>query len=301
MATFNDMVEEVRQSISGFSNKQDKINYISNNGSSISASETTITLGDPNSIAKGLIEIDDELLYAFNFSKSNNTISIAPGFGRGYMDTTATVHADNSMVIVNPTYPRNAIKRAINDTILSVYPKLYSVNTYTFPYNTSVNTYSIPDDVESILSIRWENIGPTREWINVKRWSQDPMANTTSFNSKNSLTILDRISAGRTVQITYTQEPNTLSNPTDEFDLTTGLPSSCKDVIILGAAYRLVSFVDAGRINTTTAEADLNDTKMQGNVGASASKYLYALFQGRLNEESAKQLGKYPIRIHYPN
>jgi hypothetical protein len=301
MATFNDMVEEVRQSISGFSNKQDKINYISNNGSSISASETTITLGDPNSIAKGLIEIDDELLYAFNFSKTNNTVSIAPGFGRGYMDTTATVHADNSMVIVNPTYPRNAIKRAINDTILSVYPKLYAVNTYTFTYNASVNTYSIPDDVESILSIRWENVGPTKEWINVKRWSQDPMANTTAFNSRNSLTILDRINPGRTIQITYVQEPNTLSNPTDEFDLTTGLPASCKDVIILGAAYRLVSFVDAGRINTTTAEADLNDAKMQGTIGASASKYLYALFQGRLNEESTKQLGKYPIRIHYPN
>lgn len=54
MATFNDMVDEVRQSISGFSNKQDKINYISNNGSSISASETTITLGDPNTRASAV-------------------------------------------------------------------------------------------------------------------------------------------------------------------------------------------------------------------------------------------------------
>jgi hypothetical protein len=301
MATFNDMVDEVRQSISGFSNKQDKINYISNNGSSISASETTITLGDANNIAKGLIEIDDELLYSFNFNKTNSTITIAPGFGRGYMDTTATVHADNSMVIINPTYPRNAIKRAINDTILAVYPKLYGINTYDFTYNSATTTYSIPNDVERILSIRWESIGPTKEWINVKRWYQDSMANTTSFNSKNSLTISDAVTSGRTVQITYTQEPNTLSNTTDEFSLTTGLPESCKDVIILGAAYRLVSFIDAGRINTISAESDLNDTKTPSNAGASASKYLYALYQTRLNEESQKQTGKYPVRIHYTN
>jgi hypothetical protein len=215
------------------------------------------------------------------------------------MDTTATVHADNSMVIINPTYPRNAIKRAINDTILAVYPKLYGINTYDFTYNPATTTYSVPNDVETILSIRWESIGPTKEWINVKRWYQDSMANTTSFNSKNSLTISDAVTPGRTVQITYTQEPNTLSNTTDEFSLTTGLPESCKDVIILGAAYRLVSFIDAGRINTISAESDLNDTKTPSNAGSSASKYLYALYQNRLNEESAKQTGKYPVRIHY--
>jgi hypothetical protein len=237
----------------------------------------------------------------FNFNKNNNSISIAPGFGRGYMDTTATVHADNSMVIVNPTYPRNAIKRAINDTILAVYPKLYGINTYNFTYNAATTTYSVPNDVETILSIRWESIGPTKEWISVKRWYQDPMANTTSFNSKNSLTIADAITSGRTVQITYTQEPNTLSNTTDEFTLTTGLPESCKDVIILGATYRLMSFVDAGRVNTMSAETDLNDTKLPSTAGNTASKYLYALYQTRLNEESAKQIGKYPVRIHYTN
>ena len=127
------------------------------------------------------------------------------------------------------------------------------------------------------------------------------MANTTSFNSKNSLTIADAITSGRTVQITYTQEPNTLSNTTDEFTLTTGLPESCKDVIILGATYRLMSFVDAGRVNTMSAETDLNDTKLPSTAGNTASKYLYALYQTRLNEESAKQIGKYPVRIHYTN
>jgi hypothetical protein len=299
MATFNDMVDEVRQSISGFSNKQDKINYISNNGSSISASETTITLGDANNIAKGLIEIDDELLYSFNFNKTNSTITIAPGFGRGYMDTTATVHADNSMVIINPTYPRNAIKRAINDTILAVYPKLYGINTYDFTYNSATTTYSVPNDVERILSIRWESIGPTKEWINVKRWYQDSMANTTSFNSKNSLTISDAITSGRTVQITYTQEPNTLSNTTDEFSLTTGLPESCKDVIILGAAYRLLTFLDPARAGMVSPQADETDSKRPYGASQSATKQLYALYSQRLNEETKAQQQNYPPKVHY--
>jgi hypothetical protein len=299
MATFNDMVDEVRQSLAGYANQQDKINYISNSGTAITASATSITLGDTTTLAKGVLEIDDELLYATAFNKNSGAVTIAPGFGRGYMDTTATTHADSSKVLVNPTFPRNAIKRAINDTILAVYPQIFGVNTYTFTYNSAVTSYSIPDEVEGILSIRWESIGPTKEWIPVRKWYQDSMANTTAFNSNNSVTINQPIVSGRTVQVTYSTQPNALSNPTDDFAITSGLPASVKDVIILGAAYRLASFVDVSRINSTTAEADMNDTKSPSGAGVNISKYLYALYKARLADESAKQVGRYPVRVHY--
>ena len=48
-------------------------------------------------------------------------------------------------------------------------------------------------------------------------------------------------------------KPQTMTSGTDEFANVTGLPETCRDVIIYGAAYRLLSFVDPGRINLTSA------------------------------------------------
>jgi hypothetical protein len=57
--------------------------------------------------------------------------------------------------------------------------------------------------------------------------------------------------------------------------------------------------VDAGRINLSSAEADLNDTKIPSTAGVASSRYIFALYQQRLSEEALKLQDKYPIRIHY--
>jgi hypothetical protein len=86
---------------------------------------------------------------------------------------------------------------------------------------------------------------------------------------------------------------------TDDFADVTGLPDSCRDVITLGAAYRLLSFIDPGRINLTSAESDLADSKVPGAAGANSSRYIYALYQQRLQDESLKLTNIYPVRLHY--
>ena len=62
---------------------------------------------------------------------------------------------------------------------------------------------------------------------------------------------------------------------------------------------KLLSYIDAGRINLSSAEADLNDSKIPSTAGVSSSRYIYALYQQRLNEEAMKLQDKFPIRIHY--
>jgi hypothetical protein len=125
------------------------------------------------------------------------------------------------------------------------------------------------------------------------------MANAATFNTNNTINIYENIQPGRTVQVWYTTTPNTLDNSTDDYADVSGLPESTVDVTILGACYKLLSFLDAGRINLSSAEADLNDTKNPYNSGASASRYVFALYQQRLNEEALKLQDKFPIRIHY--
>ena len=296
MPKLDELVGEVKSKLIGYTLNQDRLTYLNGN---ITASATTVTVATTDNFAKGIVEIDDELLWVDSYNKSTGALNIAPGFGRGYNGTQASEHSTNAQVTLSPTFPRVIIKQAINDTINSVFPKLWAVASTTFTYNPAVTTYALPDDAQDVLGLSWESIGPSKEWIPVRRWRVDPMANATAFNSNNSVSIYDSITPGRTVQVWYTKEANTLSSNGQDFANVTGLPSSSKDVIILGATSRLLSFIDAGRINYTSAEADLSSTKLGGATGTSVSRYIYALYQQRLAEESGRLQGKYPVKLHY--
>jgi hypothetical protein len=297
MPTLSDLIDEVKTNLQGYTLRQDRITYLANAGG-ITNSAISATIGSSNNLAKGIVEIDDELILVDSYDKTSNTLNIMPGFGRGYQHSTAASHNQYAPVILSPAFPRISIKQAINDTIGSVYPKLWTNATTTLTYNPAVTTYALPTDIQDITALSWQSVGPSKEWIPINRWRHDKMANTSAFASGETVSIHDRITPGRTIQVAYKTAPAVLSNSTDEFTTVSGLPSTCRDVIVLGAAYRMLSYVDAGRVNLTSAESDAADTKIPSSAGASVSKYIFALYQQRLNEESAKLMNQYPSRPH---
>ena len=296
MPTLSDMIDEVRSSLAGYTLRQDRITYLT---TAITTTSTAMVIGSSSNLAKGVIEIDDELIWIDNFDQGSSTLNAAPGFGRGYQNTSPAPHAQYAQITLTPTFPRVMIKKAINDTINSFYPKLWSVASTTFTFNASQTTYPLPDDLESILYMSWQTTGSSQEWLPINRWRADQMANVATFNTQNTVNLYDNIQPGRTVQVWYTTTPNTLDSGTDDYADVTGLPGSSAEVVILGASYKLLSYIDSGRINLSSAEADLNDTKIPSTAGVSSSRYIYALYQQRLNEEALKLQDKYPIRIHY--
>lgn len=298
MPTFAQLVDEVRSNLSGYTLRQDRITNLANVGG-IGTSDLAIKIGNSENLAKGIVEIDDELIWINTFDKTNNTLNAIAGFGRGYGGTTPSPHAENSMVTLTPTFPRVNVKKAINDTINSLYPKLFAVNSITFTFNAAQVAYQLPDDARDVLYVSWQTVGPSKEWLPVNRWRIDRMANVQAFNTTKTVNIYEKIMPGRTVQVYYSTIPNDLSNNSDDFAVVTGLPESSRDVITLGAAYRLLSYLDTGRINLSSAEADINDNKLPSTAGASASKYVFALYQQRLSEESTKLQDRFPIRVHY--
>jgi hypothetical protein len=267
----------------------------------ISATDLTIKIGSADNLAKGIIQIDNELIWVNSFDRQNLTLSVAPGFGRGYMGTTPSPHAENAQVILTPTFPITMIQQAINDSINSLYPKLFQVSSTTFTFNAAQIAYPLPDDARDVLYGSWQTPGPSKEWLPINRWRIDRMANVSAFNTTKTVNLYEKIVPGRTVQIYYSTIPSNLTNDNDDFAAVTGLPESSRDVVTLGAAYRLLSYIDTGRINLSSAEADLADTKLPSTAGASASKYIFALYQQRLQEESTKLQDRFPIRLHYTN
>jgi hypothetical protein len=293
------MINEVRSNLQGYTLRQDRLTYLANTDG-IDASDTEIQVGSSNNLAKGIIEIDDELIWIDSFNKSTSTMNVIQGgFGRGYQGTDAATHAENALVILSPTFPRQSIKRAINDTINSFFPKIWGVGSTTFTFNASQTAYALPAEAESVIFASWQTTGSSREWLPINRWRMDPMANVATFGTNNTINIYENIQPGRTIQVFYTKEPTVLTENGDDYASVTGLPASSYDVVILGASYKLLSFLDPGRINLTSAESDLNDSKIPYNAGVGASRYIYALYQQRLNEEALKLQDKYPVRIHY--
>lgn len=295
--TYAELVNEVLLSLSGYTMRQESMTHLTQ---PLTADGLTLNLGNLGNIGKGVIEIDDELIYIDSFDRVSNTATIAP-YGRGYMGTTAVEHAINSKVIVSPTFPRTMVKKAINEALLAVYPNLFSLGTHEFTYNSVKNTYEIPAEVQTIQYVSWSTIGPTKEWRPVKGWRQDSMAAMNTWATGNTITIYDRLPAGRKIQFHYTTVPSAFNGAPDDadYETTTGLTLATKDVIIYGACYRLASFIDAGRLNYSSAEADNADTKIQYGSGASTSRFFLALYNQRLKEEADKLRDLYPSRAHY--
>lgn len=298
MPTFNQMTSEVQSNLQGYSLRQDRITWVATAGG-ISATDLSIKIGSADNLAKGIVQIDNELIWVNSFDRQNLTLNVAPGFGRGYMGTTPSPHAQNAQVILTPTFPITMIQQAINDSINSLYPKLFQVSSTTFTYNAAQIAYPLPDDARDVLYASWQTPGPSREWLPINRWRIDRMANVASFNTTKTVNLYEKIVPGRTVQVYYSTIPSNLTNDNDDFAAVTGLPESSRDVVTLGAAYRLLSYIDTGRINLSSAVADLADTKLPSTAGASASKYIFALYQQRLQEESTKLQDRFPILLHY--
>ncbi len=297
MATFGSMTDEVVRKLAGFTLRQDRQTHLT---AAANATATSITVASAQNISSGIIQIDDELIYVDSYDRNSGVLSIPP-YGRGYNGTSAATHQNGARVIVSPTFPSVDVKSAINETLEATFPDLYTTGTHTFSFSPSISTYALPDEVETVLGVSYQTTGPTKEWLPVRGYRVDPMANVDTFNSRNSITLLSGVESGRTVQIFYTAAPAVMDADDDDFEIVTGLPSSCKDVIILGATARLASFIDPGRLTFGSAESD-QQSQIAGRsygAGTNASKYLLALYDKRLAEESRKLNDRNPIRIHF--
>jgi len=305
-ATLLDMMNEVSMNLSGYTLIQDRATYITSNVAATASTIATpivLSLASSDNLGKGVVEINEELFWVDNYDRLANTATISP-YGRAYLGTTLAAHTAGDKVTISPVFPRFAIKRAINDTISAVGSSIFAADTTTITYSTAVSAYRLPAtgtslDIRNILSVAYQSIGPSKEWIPIKNWRFDGNANSTAFTSEQTISIYDGITSGRTIQIVYSTDPIPFSTNADVFTTKTGLPLSCKDLVVLGATYRLLSNLDPARASMVSPQADETDSKRPYGSSQSITRQIFTLFTQRLNEEIKNQQDRYPIRIHY--
>ena len=303
MPNLNDMIDEVLINLAGYTYQQDRATYITDNvpaTASTIASPITLQLASTDNIGKGAIEIGEELIWLDSFDRVSNTATVPP-WGRGYLGTGTAAHTAGDKVTITPTFPRYVVKKAINDTIAAFGAIIFSVKTTTFVFNAAQTTYAFNNlNIHNIMTIMWQDIGPSQEWIPIRHWSWDALASTTAFGAgAQTVTIGDYVQPGRTVKVVYATDPEPFTDNTQEYSTQTGLPNSTRDVAILGASYRLLTYLDPARAAQVSPQADETDAKRPFGASQSATKQLYALYQQRLKEETDRQQASYPIRVHY--
>jgi hypothetical protein len=239
-------------------------------------------------------------MWVDSFDRVANTATIAP-YGRGYLGTTASTAAVDTKVTISPIFPRYVVKRAINDTIRAMGTQLMVIKQTTFTFNAAQNTYDLGAlGIESILTVMWQDTGPSQEWIRVNRYDFDPLAETNTWGAgSQTLTIYDFITPGRTVKVMYVTQPTAFTSNTETFTTQTGYPETARDVVILGAAYRLLTYLDPARASQISPQADEIDAKRPFGSANVAVRQVFALYTQRLREEISAFQGQYPPRIRF--
>lgn len=304
--TYSDIVNEILISMAGYTMQQDRATSLAS--AITTTTTTTISVSSTSDIGKGIIEVGEELMWVDNFDRVANTLTVAP-WGRGYLGTTPSTAATSSKVTISPTFPRHVIKRTINDTIRAMGASIFAVKQTTFTFNPAVTTYELLDGASNIsaqfiIAAHWEEVGPSKEWIPVRRIKLEPFADINTWGGSaaspaQTVTIHDFITPGRTVKVLYGATPGTFTSDSDVFTTTTGLPESCKDVVVLGATYRLLTFLDPARATQTSPQADEIDTKRTFGSTSNIMRQIYALYTQRLAEETKALQQQYPPRVQY--
>ena len=304
MSTFEELTDRVDSLLHGYALNTESATWLTS--AVTSNTQTVLNVHDTGQISRGFIQIGDEMMYVNSTNTVEQTITLAP-WGRGQRGTTAsTSHANFSKILSAPMFPRYEIKKAINDTLNAMYPNVIAIGQYQFNYVAARTTYDIPDATENNLTVTAQTIGPSKEWLPIRGWQIDRTANPTAFGDGtdfgHSLSIYSSVVPGQPVNVAYSKRPSIFSLTSEvdqEYSTVTGMPSYSEDVVIYGAAWRMISFLDPSRLGPMSASADLIDAQRASRSGETASRFLFNIYNTRLNEVAENQRRQFPIRSHY--
>ena len=295
MPSFSDLVDETLIALSGYTQRQDQSTYLT---AAMTDTQLTMTVSDAAVLSKGLIEVGDELMWVESFDRATNVATIAP-YGRGFRSTQKAPHSIGDRVTISPSFPKDVIRKQLNNAVTGVFPDLFGVFYTTFSFISSQNTYELPSEADEILQVMWQTTGPTQEWLPVRQYSINKNAYVGTFNTGKTISVYDGIVPGRTVHVVYSRQPQEMYLSSDDFEDVTYLPAYAKEPVVLGAAYRVAGYLDVSRLPGQTAEVDAIDQASPIGSGGTVTRALFQLYQQRLAVASKRQQEDFPIRIRY--
>ena len=294
MTTVASLIDQISSHLHSFTGLTEPTTFLT---AAVDASVTDLPVGHPSRITQGLVEIDDELVHVN--AVGSTSFSAMPGFGRGASQSTAAAHAQNARVTNDPQFPRIRIFEAVKRCILQIQPLLFQVKTTTFTFTPVVTTYEIPADVDRILKVQYQEIGSTKEWLNVPAWAIDHNADTTNFPSGKALVFHSFVESGRTVQVTYASAFVTPTSTASDLETFCKIPTSMHDVLLYGTAWSLVQFLEPYRLQLRSVEQQARAQGVDVGGASKVAQQLYAMYEMRKREERDRLLMTHKPGKHF--
>ena len=292
---FTDLTDEVLAYLRSFTKDQETATWIT---ADLTVDGLEIPVNDTNYVSRGRMQVGDEIIWVDTIDREKK-IAVIPPYGRGMDGSPITAHKTGSQLINNPLYPRHQVRRTINQIITAMGSDLYSVKSIQRQAKTLGYAYEIPEDTRNILSISYiANPSSYKFPTFVRQFTFDPNADPSVSKTGKCVFIYDVVTPLFTYTITYAGQPQPLSDPMDDYSMT-GLPETSYDVVVMGAASRLLSVAAAAMIQSQSIEANVVDQRSDPSSIISQSKYLYAMYQQRLAEERLRLLNSTNQRSYY--
>lgn len=285
--TITSLVDEVQDTAQGYVRGQDLRTSLSG---SMTDSELTFTVTNPDNMSVGVVEIEDELIQVASVDSSGNA-TIEP-WGRGLSGTTAAAHASGVRVTAAPLYPRQRVRNVIYGILREIFPSIFAVGTTTLDGSATVTNFAMPSDCYHILRVETKLLGPSLMWQPVPRWRQNKQATTVELELIGPVVVgTDR------VRVQYIKTPVTSFGASD--DLTTyGYDYQIRDLVVLGATAQLMAYTETSRVQTQSMESHGRAESTQAGSAAQLSRVLFAKFQDRVAGERMQLLNRYPTQPH---
>jgi hypothetical protein len=287
------MVEETLGLLSDWTGQQAQMTTLTG---AMSTSDLALAVDDGQSLGRGLVEIDEELVYVAAFDQDGGSATI-PAWGRGQQGSALAAHAIGARVTTAPRPPRNRVKRAINQAIAGLYPDLWAVavDQQTADLNYE---YPMPAGTAWIIDVTWQTPGFPQTWERVRGWRLNTSANTTQFPTGRSLSITE-VPIGQPIRTVYAAEPQPLAASSDDFAAVTGLHVGVADLVVLAVASQLVLAQELSRGQLGTVEQSQRTEKVQTGASMAASRFLRQEYQARVAAERRRLLQAHPTRPHF--
>lgn len=297
MSALQELADEVGGLLAGYGQSQQRAAFLTAN---VDSSTLTWAI-DPLSVSagEGVVEIDDEVVYVQRYDASNSTLLLSPD-GRGYDGSTAGAHVAGTRIRIAPTFPRTAVKRAINTAIGRCFPLVYGTEVVNLTYVPPTSTYELPAGTTKILGVDYDTYGPTGEWPQSHWYSLDATADPTAYPSGKTITLGMGLTPGRDFRVTVAKAPTPLA-PADADFSATGLSDTARPAVILAACAHLMRFMEPVRLSSSSASADELDTKKPYLTGTKIANDLEQQFQIELRAEANRLSQTFPPRIHRRN
>ena len=286
--TIDLLTAQTQDLVHGYVRDQEQVTTLSQ---PITETSTSLTVAEPEQIARGTVEIDDELIYVLDSDLTNNVIQIPP-WGRGQSFSIPATHAAGARIINSPLFPRQRVKSALFATLRESFPDIFAVDVQYIDVNPARTNYPMSSNCYKVMWVEWHVPGPTRMWAPVQRWR------TNNLPGSVELELIGPVWPGpQRVRVRYMKNPPADWGTTDDLQAL-GYSLEIADILVYGAAARLMMGVETVRVSVQSMESHGRSETIPPGSATAASRYLYQQYKQRLESERLQLLLRYPIQPH---